>query len=182
MNRGDRSYAAPALVIGAIAGIVATTAMSVAAAAWFPRLRSMEQYPLPPREITDRICQKLLGFRLQEPAALAATLIAHFAFGAAAGALCWARFRFGVRSLVSCIGYAFAVWSVSYFGWVPALVALRPANQHPAGRTILMLAAHSVWGSALWASGTLLASSLSPLRHGPPLDAYNPQRAEAMEN
>jgi hypothetical protein len=178
MDPGDENDGtAPALVIGAIAGIVATTAMTIAAAALFRRLPSTERYPLPPREITDQVSLKVLGTRLQEPAALAATFIDHFAFGAVAGALYWAPFPSRDRSLASSVGYAFAVWSVSYFGWVPAFGLLRPAHEHPPRRSILMIAAHAVWGSVLWASGKLLAASLGPLRDGPSLDARGPASA-----
>ena len=42
------------VVIGAIAGIVATTAMTLSMAAMFRRLDRPERYPLPPRELTER--------------------------------------------------------------------------------------------------------------------------------
>jgi hypothetical protein len=175
MEQGDTvEDRAPVLVIGAIAGIVATAAMTIAAAALFPRLRSGEQYPLPPREITDQVSVKFFGIRLREPAALAATLIDHFGFGAGAGALFWTPFGLRGRSLRSSVAYAFAVWLISYFGWVPAFKLLRPAHHHPTARNGLMLVVHAVWGTVLWASGTLLAGSLGPLRNGPLLDATEP--------
>jgi hypothetical protein len=182
MDQGDTfEDTAPALVVGAIAGIVATTAMTIAAAALFRRLRSGQQYPLPPREITDQTSIKGFGTRLSEPAALAGTLINHFGFGAAAGSLFWTPFRSRGRSLPSGIGYAFAVWLVSYFGWVPAFNLLRPADEHPAARNGLMIGVHAVWGAVLWASGILLAGALTPLRNGPSLDAREPLARHAGE-
>jgi hypothetical protein len=47
------------------------------------------------------------------------------------------------------VALGLGVWTASYLGVLPALGILRPATEHPARRTALMIAAHVVWGSAL---------------------------------
>jgi uncharacterized membrane protein YagU involved in acid resistance len=154
------------LVIGAIAGCVATVPMTVAASAMHRRLPKSQQYPLPPRELTERAAEEL-NVDLTEPTTEAATLVAHFGFGTAVGALFGAIHHRGETTPVSGgIAYAMAVWSASYLGWAPALGLLRPATSHPAGRNGLMLAAHVVWGAALGLTVEALSRSLEPLAAG----------------
>jgi hypothetical protein len=82
---------------------------------------------------------------------LAATLAAHFGFGAATGAL----FAAGSKELqhqypvAAGIGYGLCVWAGSYLGWVPGLRLMPPATRQPAARNIMMIAAHVVWGATL---------------------------------
>ena len=102
---------------------------------------------------------------------MAATLANHFLFGAAAGALYYLLPE-RLRTPPASVGYACLVWAASYFGWVPVFKFLAPASRHPARRNALMIAAHVVWGAALWASGKLLARSLSPVQAGPAADAW----------
>ena len=157
-------------VIGAIAGFVATEVMTVPAAQMFPRLPPRERYPLPPREITDRLLRLFGNPTPSDSVRLASTLANHFLFGAAAGALYY-LLPTGLRTPPASVGYACLVWAASYFGWVPMFKFLEPASRHPARRNVLMVAAHVVWGAALWASGSLLARSISPLQAGPAVDA-----------
>src|SRR5690606_25794360 len=121
------------IVIGAIAGITATVAMTVAMDVLFRKLPPKDRYPLPPRELTERSTARLgLRGRLDEHDLQAATLLSHFGFGAVAGALygCLAIPRKRATALLG-IGYALAVWTVSYLGWVPGLALLRSATRHP---------------------------------------------------
>jgi hypothetical protein len=76
-----------------------------------------------------------------------ATLVYHFLYGAAAGAL-FGAFSPG-RGLASGSAYGVVVWTASYLGWIPASRRLKPATKHSAPRNGLMLAAHLVWGGAL---------------------------------
>ena len=63
------------LIVGGIAGFVATLAMTAAMRRMHRRLPRAESYPLPPRELTDRA--------LAPPPSVAPdlTLAAHFAWG-----------------------------------------------------------------------------------------------------
>ena len=127
------------LVIGGIAGFVATMAMTAAMRRLHARLPRRERYPLTPREIVD----SALG---DPPAAPDLTLVAHFAYGAACGALLAAADARPGRLSGSLAGAG--VWLGSYMGWIPAFGVLRPATDHSMRRNIVMLAAHFTWGWA----------------------------------
>jgi hypothetical protein len=151
------------LLIGGIAGAIATAAMTASARRLFQRLPPRERYPLPPRELIDRT------FRSPQRWGPALTLLAHFGFGSAAGALHGLR---TARVKRSGILYGLVVWTASYFGWVPALGLLKPADRHPAGRTAIMIASHIVWGAALdIALAELRSSARTAFASGPSGDA-----------
>ncbi|WP_051340852.1 hypothetical protein [Azospirillum halopraeferens] len=134
---------------GAVAGITATVAMTAAMRLMFRALPEHDRYPLPPRLITDRTfgptgLPAAAGERGRRDLALAA----HYAYGAATGALYPAvAQRIGGPPMASGIGYGLAVWAASYLGWLPAAGILTPATRHPPARNTLMLAAHVVWGA-----------------------------------
>ena len=156
------------LLIGAIAGVVATTAMTLSMAAMFRRLARPERYPLPPRELTEQAAAAA-GARhaMDEPQMQAATLASHFGFGALMGSL-YAPVFPGRRSGVgSGVGFGLFVWTASYLGWVPGLGLLRPATEHPARRNGLMIAAHVVWGAVLGSVARRLSGAMTPFAAGP---------------
>jgi uncharacterized membrane protein YagU involved in acid resistance len=126
------------LVIGGIAGFVATMAMTSAMRHLHKRLPGKERYPLPPREIVDEV--------LEPPPAVAPdiTLVAHFVYGAACGALIAAADPRIDRVTGSIAGGG--IWLASYMGWLPAFGILKPATRHPLRRDAVMLGAHLVWG------------------------------------
>lgn len=138
------------LLSGVIAGCLATAPMTIVMELLHQRLPRHERYPLPPSEITTELTEEV-GLRKQLNAEqhLALTLVNHFAYGAAAGGLyAVSAGRLPVTPIVKGVAFGLLVWSVSYLGLLPALGILRPATQHPAGRNLLMIAAHVVWGSA----------------------------------
>ncbi len=149
--RRPRGHAAEALVggalLGGLAGIAATAAMTVAMRRLWRGLPASERYPLPPREITERLVGDRLPGRRSEATLRHATVAAHFGFGAATGALF--PLLSTARSPGAGAAYGVAVWAASYFGWVPGLRILAPASAHPARRNALMIAAHLVWGAAV---------------------------------
>ena len=120
------------LVFGALAGLVATMAMTATMRRLHRLLPADEQYPLPPREIVDRI----VGVD-HEVAARTATTLSHFGFGAAAGAL----FALPAAQRLGGAIYGTGVWAVSYFGWIPVLGILAPATPHYRIATQISLAA-----------------------------------------
>ena len=134
---------------GAFAGIAATAAMTIAVDAMFSRLPRQQRYPLPPREITAKVAADAgLARHLSESRRVDATLISHFAFGAAVGALYpFIARRMPGPPMVNGIAYGIAVWAGSYLGWIPAFGILRPATEHPAARNVVMILAHVVWGA-----------------------------------
>lgn len=126
------------LVIGGIAGFVATMAMTSAMRRLHKMLPAKERYPLTPREIVDAT--------LDPPRSVAPdlTLAVHFAYGAGCGALlAAASLRMG-RVTGSIAGGG--IWLASYMGWIPAFGVLKPATGHPLRRNAVMIAAHFVWG------------------------------------
>lgn len=168
-RRAGRNSAARDLVIGAVAGVAATVAMTLVAEKLFRRLPPEERYPLPPRELTERAAEEAgIADDLDEPALQAATLVSHFGFGAVTGALYVPLLLHRrIPPVASGSGYALGVWALSYLGWVPALGLLRPATSHPRRRNALMLAVHVVWGSALGLVADGLSRSLPTIAGGP---------------
>jgi uncharacterized membrane protein YagU involved in acid resistance len=135
------------LLLGALAGIAGTFAMTAAVRAMHRRLPAAERYPLPPREIIEGGLPAATKRSLEEHGRQSATLAAHFGYGAATGALyALVRPRGGILPGAA---YGVLVWTVSYFGIMPGLRILRPAHEHPGRRNALMIAAHLVWGSTM---------------------------------
>ena len=139
------------LVIGAVAGIVGTMAMTAAMRRLHARLPAAERYPLTPREIVDAAVAP------PEEPAKDLTVATHFAYGAACGALLAAADPKPAKRLGAAAGAA--IWLASYMGWVPALNLLKPATEHPARRNALMIAVHLVWGTATAAALRELAAA-----------------------
>ena len=147
---------------GAIGGLLATIPMTLVMESLHRRLPREARYPLPPREVTENIADKMGHNQgLDEDRLIESSVLSHFAYGAATGALYPLVFREPVRhSLVYGSGYGVAVWAASYLGWIPALNVLEPATRQPASRRRLMLCAHAVWG----AGTVLVAERLSHRR------------------
>ncbi|MBE7549582.1 MAG: DUF1440 domain-containing protein [Anaerolineales bacterium] len=139
------------LANGALAGFIATLPMSAVMLAARELLPLHEQYPLPPSEIVSEVADKTGVEEVEAgPEHSVATTVAHFAYGAAAGAL-YAALPYRIFPSAALNGTAFglAVWTGSYLGLLPALGILTPATEHPARRNALMIAAHVVWGLTL---------------------------------
>ncbi|HEV2764091.1 MAG TPA: DUF1440 domain-containing protein [Pyrinomonadaceae bacterium] len=142
------------LLTGALAGLAATAPMTAAMVWMHRRLPEDEQYPLPPRQVTMNVAEATgvveQEDELDESEKKSLTLAAHFAYGAAAGALYGPLARaVPLPPVVSGAAYGLAVWAGSYLGWLPAAGLLSPATEHPARRNALMIAAHLVWGAAV---------------------------------
>jgi hypothetical protein len=137
------------IVFGAAAGIAATVAMTAAMRVLYKRLPREARYPLPPREITERVLGAM-------PHTAQLTVESHLVYGAGAGAF---YSLLQSRNTAGGAVYGIAIWLVSYLGWIPALSILKAATRHPASRNEVMLLAHIVWGAALAASMRQLESS-----------------------
>src|SRR3546814_1245925 len=112
------------LLLGALAGMAGTAAMTAAMNRLHQRLPPKDRYPLPPREITERMLGSQSEAALKDKATAA-----HFGYGAVTGALLAVidptpRPAFGAVAGV-------ATWIASYFGWIPAFGVLRSAETHP---------------------------------------------------
>src|SRR5215204_2869173 len=76
------------VLLGALAGLAATVPMTLAMKLMHEQLPREEQYPLPPRQVTEGLAEKAgVDEQLDEEEREAATWVSHFAFGATAGAL-----------------------------------------------------------------------------------------------
>ena len=137
------------LLSGALAGCIATAPMTASMELMYRLLPQHEQYPLPPSEITTEITDQA-GVRedLDTEEHVGLTLVNHFAYGAAAGAIYGPLAqRVPLPPALKGIAFGLVVWTVSYLGLLPAIGILRPATEHPARRNLLMILAHVVWGS-----------------------------------
>ncbi len=137
-------------LLGAVAGIAGTVAMTAAMRVLFNALPPDRRYPLPPRELVEAMHSARAVTMEEDRSRARASMLAHLAYGAATGTL------FALASSspgpTKGAGYGVAVWAGSYLGWIPALGLLKPATRHPAERNALMLAAHLVWGATLGAT------------------------------
>lgn len=139
------------LLKGALAGTIATGPMTVAMLLLYALLPRHQRFPVPPEQITSRFRHgksPLSFFKRPSPPWLAWVL--HFAFGAGTGAL-YAPLAQAMTAPppLRGIAYGLTVWFTSYEGWLPAAEVLPPASRHPAGRNLMMIAAHVIWGAVL---------------------------------
>lgn len=138
------------LTASVASGFVGTVPMSIAMLGGRELLPVDEQYALPPHEITGEVAEQVgLGEHLEAPEHYIATVVGHFAYGAAA-AIPYALIedRIDASPAVKGAAYGLGLWAASYLGWLPAAGILRPATQHPAGRNLLMIGCHLIWGAA----------------------------------
>jgi uncharacterized membrane protein YagU involved in acid resistance len=145
LSDNDRLRLSSRLLIGAIAGFAGTLAMTSAMQRLHRRLPRKERYPLTPREIVDSTAEAA-GTELPEETAKDVSTAAHFAYGAACGALLAAMNPDTSKRSGAAAGVA--IWVASYMGWIPALNVLEPATKHPPRRNLLMIGVHIAWGAA----------------------------------
>jgi uncharacterized membrane protein YagU involved in acid resistance len=98
-------------------------------------------------EITERVGME---DHLSEKELIGVTILSHFGYGAAFGAI-YSSFeeRLPIHSSLKGGLSGVALWMGSYLGWLPALGILTPATRHPWRRNLLMIVAHIVWGVTL---------------------------------
>ncbi|MGH9903587.1 MAG: hypothetical protein ACRD68_17410, partial [Pyrinomonadaceae bacterium] len=76
------------VLLGALVGLAATGPMTLAMKAMHEMLPPDEQHPLPPRRVAMELAEDVgLKERLDEPEREAVTVLSHFAYGAASGAV-----------------------------------------------------------------------------------------------
>jgi uncharacterized membrane protein YagU involved in acid resistance len=144
----------PKPIAGALSGFLATVPMTVAMIAINKLMDRPHREQLEPRKITDDVLNRV-GVRdeLDEEGRKQAAIAAHFAFGSAAGSL-YPVVEPYISAPPALRGpiYGLGVWAVSYCGVLPAIDSLPSPEKRPLGRTVLLVAAHLVWGAALDAS------------------------------
>lgn len=130
------------VVRGAVAGTVATGAMSVLMLAAGRRMG--EQPP-------DAIAKKAADAAGAAPTETQADALAvglHVGFGATIGAGYTLLPRVG-PPVARAVAVSMAVYAASYQGWVPALRILPPADEDRPARPKTMIAAHLLYGIVL---------------------------------
>lgn len=135
---------------GAIAGLVATAAMS---SGFLLAQRIHLIGKLPPEIIVEKISPGMSAERRKPVAA-----IMHAGYGAAAGAVYMMVTPREFRGRESGALFALLVWAAGYEGWIPLLGILPAAHRDRRGRAATILAAHLVFGEAL---GRVAASRIS---------------------
>ena len=147
----QKTTLAVAPAIGALAGLAATVPMTLFMQQMHQQLPAHERYPLPPSEIVEELTDQAgVSDQINASEHTALTLLAHFGYGAATGALyAWLAQAYRPPALLGGTAFGLGVWSASYLGVLPALGILRPATEHPARRNALMIGAHIVWGVTL---------------------------------
>jgi uncharacterized membrane protein YagU involved in acid resistance len=155
-------------VVGAVAGVVATGAMS----AWQAAGQLSGPYgEQPPKRLVRTAARRLgLPARRHGPVTWPVTAAAHLGFGAACGAV------YATVVSRSTVGYGsafgLAVWAVSYPGWIPAVGVLPPPHRDNPRRAWTMLIGHVVYGAVLgalvrrWSPSTSAPERLSPSTAG----------------
>ena len=129
------------MLLGALAGVVGTAAMTAAMRSLHRRLEPAERYPLPPREIIERVVPE----GVSEQTRRSSTIASHFGYGACMGAV-FALAPVDKGTLTGA-AYGVLVWAGSYLGWIPSANILMNATQHPLRRNLLMSGVHLVWGA-----------------------------------
>lgn len=139
---------------GAAAGFAATVPMTVAMEALRTALPAEQHRRMPPREIVDRTIEKAADAtgedaNLDRGDRIALTTIAHFAFGAAAGAVYGAAVGSRRTSALTGIAYGLAVWALAYGVGLPSLGLHPAATDDTKDRNEVLIASHVVWGATL---------------------------------
>jgi uncharacterized membrane protein YagU involved in acid resistance len=136
---------------GALAGFIATAPMTVFMLATQQFLPKGQQYDLPPELITKELAHRAhVRWHMSKTQILIATLLSHFGYGAAMGALYSPLDKkVPLPPVVKGVVFGVVVWAGSYLGLLPLVGISESAHREPMRRNLMMVAAHLVWGSAM---------------------------------
>lgn len=139
------------VLLGAAAGVIATVPMTIVMEELHDVLPGEQPGPLPPREVSEGIYEQLTRHDdARERDMQRMTVLLHYAFGGAAGALFplmgWRR---GPEAVGAGMIYGLTVWAGNYLGLLPALGVRHNARHDSTSRNVMMIAAHVVWGATL---------------------------------
>jgi uncharacterized membrane protein YagU involved in acid resistance len=138
------------LLQGAIAGLIAILPMTLFMRSDWKQLPAVEQYGLPPRQITQEVVSPRQFWRMKPGQQTLLTLMFHFLFGAAVGSIFgMVEQKIPMQNILKGSLAGLVIWVGSYLGWIPALGILPPAAEHPWRRNVMMIVAHLIWGMAL---------------------------------
>lgn len=135
-------------VRGAISGSLATVLMTVVI---FGGRKLFGFHTPPPAEVTRRVSRRIgISLPRSEGGFQVFWLAGHLAFGAVCGVLYVLARRFLPSHAVPAgLIAGGTLWGISYLGYLPGLSLYPPPEEDADGRTIVMIAAHAVYGVAL---------------------------------
>jgi putative membrane protein len=137
---------------GALAGFAATAPMTLFMLGTHRCLPRGQRYDLPPEIITRDLARIVdVHWRLNKKQTLAATTLAHFGYGAAAGAL-YGPLEKNAGVLPGAVKgslFGLLVWMSSYLVLLPLLGLVESGRRETSERNMMMVAAHIVWGATL---------------------------------
>jgi hypothetical protein len=144
-TRNRNTNVLSAVMRGAVAGAVATVAMS-GHMLWTRRTGRVDA--LAPEHVTDATFDAV-GHQPSNAEHVVGTAIAHLAFGSGTGALLAVATRGRRVPVGGGTAYGLAIAALSYQGWVPALGILPPLRDAPSGRQNEIVVSHVIYGSVL---------------------------------
>lgn len=150
LRRDEGGRLVRSLASGAVAGGVATAVMTGAMGAMAAATRG----PLAPKQVTGWLVERTHSARVEDPARTVLTMVNHFGYGSALGALYGLLRRRSRASLASGVAYGVMVWAVNYAGLLPALGVVREPATDDTTHAVRIHVAHWVYGAAI---GTVLA-------------------------
>jgi uncharacterized membrane protein YagU involved in acid resistance len=136
---------------GSLAGFIATGPMTLFMLATQRFLPKRQRYALPPEIITEDLARRThVRWHMNKTQILVATLISHFSYGAAIGALYSSlEKKVPLPALVKGVIFGLVVWAASYLALLPLLGLSESGQREPGRRNLMMIAAHIVWGSTM---------------------------------
>jgi hypothetical protein len=152
------------LAAGAVAGTVATVAMS---ALMLTAQRAGLLGEQPPRKLSDAVLDAVAGGRVDERTRRLGTSIVHVGIGATAAAVHQVGRHLAGRPGPAALwggGFGAVFWAVNYGFVAPAFGIMPPPDRDRPGRAPVMLAANVVWGAVSAVVGDRLAGN--PARSG----------------
>ena len=143
---------------GAIAGFIGTAPMTVFMLLTQRFLPRGQRYALPPEIITEELAHRAhVRHHMNKQLILGATMVSHFGYGAAMGALYSPLGkRVPLPSIVKGILFGLLVWAASYLALLPMAGMSESGHREPVRRNLMMIAAHVVWGFATGAMAEVL--------------------------
>ena len=151
---------------GSLAGFIATGSMTLFMLVTQRYLPKRHRYALPPEIITEDLARRThVRWHMNKTQILVATLVSHFAYGAAMGALYGPlEKKISLPPPVKGTIFGLVVWAASYLVLLPMLGLSESGQREPVRRNLMMIAAHIVWGSTMG----VLAKVLTDNRLQPP--------------
>ena len=146
---------------GALAGFVATGPMTLFMLVTQRFLPKGQRYALPPEIITKELARRAhVRQHMNKGQVLAATLVSHFGYGAAMGALYSPLGKqISLPAAAKGLLFGLVVWVSSYLGLLPLLGMSESGQREPQRRNLMMIAAHLVWGTTMGVAADVLSSS-----------------------